>query len=340
VGPALRDPGTAGGAAGAGSSSKPPRRRARTTAGLLQSRAVNAPRPTPNGATASGGGRLVTGLAARGSLRWVVADLSLPLEEARRRLDLSPISAVALGRALTGAVLLRRIALKIPSRIVLVVAGDGPLGRVVAEAEEGGGVRGLVGDPRVATPADGSLALAPWVGRGTLNVTRETGAKRYSSQVELVTGEIGLDLAHFLEQSEQIQSAVLLGVLPRPTGIAAAGGVIVEALPGTPAQVVGQLEGNIRGVAGVSRTLARGGIGALEAAVLAGFDVEPLEERPLAYRCGCDRERLRVQLSTLSPADLEELLADEGECDAECAYCGERYRFRAADLLTADDPSR
>ncbi len=102
------------------------------------------------------GGRVATGLAALGSLRWVVVDLTLPLEEARRRLDLSPISAVALGRALTAAVLLRRIALKVPSRIVLVVAGDGALGRVVAEVEEGGGVRGMVGNPRVETPADGS----------------------------------------------------------------------------------------------------------------------------------------------------------------------------------------
>jgi molecular chaperone Hsp33 len=261
-----------------------------------------------------------------------MADLALPLEEARRRLDLSPISAVALGRALTAAVLLRRIALKVPSRIVLVVAGDGPLGRVVAESEAGGGVRGMVGNPRVETPGDGSMALAPWVGRGTLNVTRETGEKRYSSQVELVTGEIGLDLAHFLEQSEQIRSAVLLGVLPKPTGIAAAGGLIVEALPGTPADVIQQLEGNIRGVTGVSQTLAAGGLGALQAAVLSGFDVEPLEERPLVYRCGCDRERLRSQLAPIAESELEELVGADGLCEAECAFCGQRYQFRVEEL--------
>ncbi len=285
------------------------------------------------------GGRLATGLAALGTLRWVVADLALPLEEARRRLDLSPISAVALGRALTAAVLLRRIALKVPSRIILVVAGDGPLGRVVGEAESGGGVRGLVGNPHVETPEDGSMALAPWVGRGTLNVTRETGSNRYSSQVELVTSEIGLDLAHFLEQSEQIRSAVLLGVLPMPTGIAAAGGLIVEALPGTPAEVIEQLEGNIRGVAGVGQTLAQGGLGALQAEVLSGFDVEPLEERPLSYRCNCDRETLRSQLATLAEGDLEELLGDAGVCEAECAFCGERYPFRAEELMSDKERS-
>lgn len=283
--------------------------------------------------TAAGGGRLASGLAARGALRWVVAEVALPLDEARRRLDLSPISAVALGQALAGAVLLRRIALKVPSLLTLTIGGDGELGKVVAEAESGGGVRGLVGNPQLPTPADGDLSLAPHVGQGALTVTRETGGKRYVSQVELVSGEIGLDLAHYLEQSEQIQSAVLVGVLPQATGIAAAGGLIVEALPGTPVEIIEQLEGNIRGLEGVSQTLASGGLAALESAVLSGFDRELLEERPIAYRCRCDRDRLRAQLATLAVAERRELVAGDGECDAECAFCGQRYRFSAAELL-------
>jgi len=294
---------------------------------------VGATSTIENSAIEVADGRLVTGLAARGALRWVAVDLTFPIEEVRRRLDLSPISAVALGRALIGAVLLRRIALKVPSRLVLTVDGDGPLGRVVAEAASGGGVRGLVGNPRIETPSDGSMKIAPWVGRGSLNVTRETDGESYSSKVELVTGEIGLDLAHYLEQSEQIRSAVLVGVLPKATGIAAAGGLVVEALPGTPGQVVEQLEANIRGVEGVSKTLERGGPGALEAAVLADFDLEPLEQQPLAYRCGCDRSQLRSRLLTLAQSDLESLFDDSGLCGAECAFCGERYEFSTAELL-------
>jgi molecular chaperone Hsp33 len=288
--------------------------------------------PTHDPAGGSPGSGLVAGLAAKGSLRWVVADLTLPLEEVRRRLDLSPISAVALGRALTGAALLRRIALKVPARMTLVIDGDGALGRVVAEAEMGG-VRGLVGNPRVATPADGSLDLAPWVGHGSLRVSRETGARRYASQVELVSGEIGDDLAHYLEQSEQIRSAVLLGVLPRSTGIAAAGGLIVEALPGTPDEVLTRLEGNLRALEGVSRPLEQGGLGTLRHGVLDGFDVEILDDEPLAYRCGCDRERLRAQLAAMPALDLTSLFEDDGTCNAECAYCGECYQFSAGELL-------
>ncbi len=158
--------------------------------------------------------------------------------------------------------------------------------------------------------------------------------------MELLTGEIGLDLAHFLEQSEQIRSAVLLGVLPRSIGIAAAGGLIVEALPGTPPEVLEQLESNIRGVTGVSQTLAAGGLGALESAVLSGFDVEPLEERPLAYHCGCDRERLRAQLAPIAETEVEALVGDDGLCAAECAFCGERYHFRADELLPDSERSQ
>ncbi len=295
---------------------------------------IGAYEETPEAATAAeaGGGRLLSGLAGRGALRWVVVDLALPLDEARRRLDLSPLSAVALGRALSGAALLRRIALKVPSRVTLEIAGDGPLGRVVAEAETGGGVRGMVGNPRLVTPEDGSMSLAPWIGNGSLRVTRESEGRRYASEVTLVTSEIGLDLAHYLEQSEQIRSAVLVGVLPATTGIAAAGGLIVEALPGTPEEDVERLEGNLRGLEGVSSTLATGGLAALERTVLEGFDVELLEDRPLAYRCGCSRERLGAQLTALARRELDSLLEDDGVCRAECSFCAARYEFTAAEL--------
>ncbi|MCZ6508267.1 MAG: Hsp33 family molecular chaperone HslO [Acidobacteria bacterium] len=280
----------------------------------------------------AGGGRLVAGLAAGGSLRWVVADLTLPLEEVRRRLDLSPISAVALGRALVGAVLLRRIALKVPARLILTVDGDGALGRIVAEVESRGAIRGMVGNSKVQTPADGAMAIAPWVGRGSLNVTREIDGESYSSKVELVSGEIGKDLAHYLEQSEQTRSAVLVGVLPESIGIAAAGGLIVEALPGTPEEVITRLEGNLLTLGGVSKTLALGGTAALEAAVLAGFDREPLEEGALTYHCRCNREQLRLQLKTLAQEDIQALFVNDSVCEAECTFCGERYEFSAGEL--------
>jgi molecular chaperone Hsp33 len=219
----------------------------------------------------------------------VAADITLVLEEARRRLDLSPIAAVALGRSLSAAALIQRISLKMPARVVLEVVGDGPMGKVVAEVDSKGHLRGLVGNPQLETPEDGRMRIAPLLGSGFLRVTREEKRSRYSSQVELVSGELGDDITHYLEQSEQIRSAVLLGVLPRPIGIGAAGGLIVEALPGTEDEVIDQLEENIRTLEGVSSCMDRGGIPALVKAVLQGFDREIVERQPLEYRCRCNR---------------------------------------------------
>lgn len=284
----------------------------------------------------AGEGRLHVGLAGSGTLRWAAADIAGVLEEARRRLDLSPIAAVALGRTLTAATLIQRISLRLCSRLVVEVLGDGPLGKVIAEVDDRGRLRGLVGTPRIATPADGRMALAPLVGRGLLRVTREDGRSRASSQVALVTGELGEDVAHYLEQSEQIRSAVLLGVLPHPGGIAAAGGFIVEALPGTDEALVEELERNIRAVEGISAVLERGGGPALARAVLEGLECEVVEEIPLAFACRCSRETLRSQLLTLPRADLESVIAEDGLCEAECAFCGTTYRFPAAELLATN----
>lgn len=279
-------------------------------------------------------GKLEIGLAGLGTLRWVAADIALILEEARRRLDLSPITAVALGRSLTAAALLQRISFKVPARIIFEVVGNGPLGRLVAEANSSGKMRGRVGNRQIPTPGDGRMKIAPLVGEGFLRVTREGRGGLYCSQVALVSGELGSDLAHYLEQSEQIHSAVLLGVLPKPTGIAAAGGLVVEVLPGTEEEIIKQLESNIRSLEGVSAYLERGGIPALAEAVLEGFEREIVETHALEYECRCSRGELLSQLRPLADYDLEALLRRDGVCEARCAYCGARYEFSSEELAT------
>lgn len=286
-----------------------------------------------------GSSSLESGLASRGTLRWVAADITLVLEEARRRLDLSPIAAVALGRALSAAALIQRISLKMPARLVLEIIGNGPLGKIVAEADSEGHLRGLVGNPRLATPEDGRMRIAPLIGSGFLRVTREEKRSRYSGQVALVSGELGDDVTHYLEQSEQIRSAVLLGVLPRPIGIAAAGGLIVEALPGTEGEVIDRLEENIRTLEGVSNCLERGGIPALAKAVLQGFDREIVDRQLLEYRCRCNRQSLLSQILPLARKEPEAIIGDDGFCEAVCAYCGSRYVYTATELASpAEEP--
>jgi molecular chaperone Hsp33 len=291
-------------------------------------------RDTTDGSEADGlAGDLQLGVAANGDLRWAAVDVTGPTEDVRRRLDLSPVASVALGRALAAAALLLRFTSKFEGRLVLEVLGDGPIRKILAEVDSQGRLRGLVGEPRLDTPDDGSMAISWAVGRGILRVTREgPGGRSYSSQVELVTGELGRDLVHFLNQSQQIRSAALLGVLPRPTGVGAAGGILVEAFPSTPEETLARLENNIAALEGVSAYLDQGGVPALRDAVLAGFDRDDLERHPLVYRCRCHEERLRQALQGMPGEDLDSITDEAGLLIAECAFCGASYEFARSEL--------
>lgn len=285
-------------------------------------------------------GRLQLGLAGGGAFRWAVVDITEVVEEARFRLDLSPVAAAALGRALAGSALLLRLATKTPSRLVVEVSADGPLRRVIAEADDEGNLRGMVGNARVDVPAtpEGKLAVGRAVGRGRLQVLREHPGGSYQSQVELVSGEIGADLTHYLAQSEQTRSAVLLGVLARTEGITGAGGMIIEVLPGAEEEVIAALEGNIGRAGGVSRLVEEGGVGTLLDAVLRDLEPEVREERPLRYRCRCSRQRLLRHLVLLPRNERLELAEADGSIAAECAFCGTEYRLPLEELEAGETP--
>ncbi|HVS02813.1 MAG TPA: Hsp33 family molecular chaperone HslO [Thermoanaerobaculia bacterium] len=280
-------------------------------------------------------GRLEFGMAAAGDLRWVATDVTGPARFIRRRLDLSPVAVAALGRCLAGAAMLLRLAQKTPTRLILEVRGDGPLRKVMGEADQEGNLRGLVGEPRVDVDpySGGKLAVGRALGSGTLHVLREyERGGRYHSQVRLVSGEIGQDLAHFLDQSEQVRSAVLVGVLTRPQRVAAAGGLIVEVLPGAREESVRRLEQNIAASAEVSRTLESGGLAGLEETVLAGLDPQLRQSQGVRYHCRCSRERFLGHLQGLSAEQLEELGLEEEMAIAECAFCGAAYQFQTSEL--------
>jgi molecular chaperone Hsp33 len=281
-------------------------------------------------------GRLELGMAGNGSLRWAVADITDVMEEVRDRFDLWPVPAAALGRCLAGAALLQRLSTKTPSRLMLEIRGDGPLLRLLAEADDEGNLRGIVGDGKVQVPdwPNGKLGVGRAVGKGYLRVLREyEKGNSYHSQVELVSGEIGEDVAFYLSQSEQTRSAVLLGVLGKPSGVAAAGGMVVEVLPGASEESVARLESNIAGIRGVSHLLEEGGATHVVEQVLAGLDRETKEVRPLRYRCRCNRERLRHHLVLLPAEDREYLREQDGTIQADCAFCGTQYRFTVEELV-------
>jgi molecular chaperone Hsp33 len=279
-------------------------------------------------------GRLEVGLAAEGRLRWAAVDLTAVVEDARRRLDLAPVPAMAFGRCAAAATMLLRLAEKTPRRLEIDVRGDGPVGRVLVEARSDGGIRGLVGNVHATGSAGADdYRVGPAVGRGLLRVRRvEEGGGAYESQVELVSGEIGTDVAHYLEQSEQRQSAVLVGVLAQPSGIASAGGLILEALPGASDRLIGEVEQRLGELESISRLLESVGLGGAVDEVLGAWSPSTIDRREIAYRCTCNRSRLAPQLQSLSQEDLVDLLDTEGRVTAECAYCGRFYRFALAEL--------
>ncbi len=284
---------------------------------------------SPRGESSREGVHL-SGVAGEMDLRWAAVELTAAAEEARRRHDLSPIAAAALGRALAGATLLRSLATRACARLVLTVAGDGALGNVVAEADAQGNVRGMVGNPSADLPSgpDGKLRIGEAVGKGTLRVRRELADGSTSeSQVSLVNGEIGLDLAHYLEQSEQTPSAVVVGVLAGREGVRSAGGLIAEVIPGAGEAILKRLEANLRGLDSYSRQLGAIGLDRVVRRVFAGVPLEVREREGVRFRCRCDREALLPRLAALSEADLREIAAPDGTIVAQCAFCGVSYLF-------------
>ncbi len=249
------------------------------------------------------------------------------VEEARRRHVTSPTATAALGRALTGAVLLASL-MKAGESVLLQWRGDGPLGPVVAEGRPDLTARGYVGHPRADVPSrGGKIDVGRGVGRGDLVVVKDLGLKEpYVSTVPIQTGEVGDDLAYYLSASEQIPAAVGVGVYVRPDyRVGAAGGVLVEALPGAPDAVVGRIAENLARLGGVTEPLRQAGLKGVLERVLAGipFEIEFLGTPRFECRCGPDG--LEACLAALGPDETRRILEEEGQILARCAFCGTEW---------------
>ncbi len=279
--------------------------------------------------------RLIQGMAGGGDFRILAAQTTNTVETAREILDLSPVAADALGRALTGSLLLARLLDKDVRNqyVTLRFEGNGPLGAVIAEANVTGGARGYVANP---IPQDPSLDVSRAIGRGMLTVVRGTPpqGKPYTSQVTLETGGIATELTRYLSRSEQIASAVLLGVLNRRDGVAAAGGIIIQAFPHTSDQAIAEVENRIRETPPLSTLLEKMPIEHVVATVLEGMKYKQIDESfnvPLEYRCSCSRERALAPIALFGREEIRQMI-DEGGTDVTCQFCGRKYSFTSEDL--------
>lgn len=274
---------------------------------------------------------LLRGLAARGGIRVVAADTTQLVAEACRRHDTSATAGAALGRTLTAALLLSHTLLKNhEDRVTVRVRGDGPLGGIIADAGLDGDVRGYVKRPDVSLPPrpDGKLDVGGAVGRnGEIEVIRSHApyGDPYSSSIELVSGEIGEDVAMFLAKSEQIASAVLLGVYFEAGRPAKAGGVILQALPGAEDAALATLEANVLGFGQLTDAMRRGSLLEIMQDLTRGLDFELLTDDalPLRFACRCSDEKAIDALAYFSPEERASMIAEDGGAEVVCHWCNE-----------------
>ena len=280
--------------------------------------------------------RLIQGMAGNGDFRILAAQTTNTVETAREILDLSPVAADALGRALTGSLLLARLLDKHVRNqyVVLRFEGNGPLGVLIAAANVAGGARGYVGNP---APQEEQLDVARALGRGLMTVVRGTPPEGtpYTTQLSLEGRGIAEELTRYLAHSEQMSSAVLLGVMNRREGVVGAGGIIVQAFPHASEEMIATIEQRIKEAPPLSTLIEKMPIEAVVAQVFHDVNYKQIDESfnvPLAYKCTCSRERALAPLSLFPPDEIRQMV-EQGGSDVVCQFCGRKYSFSSDDLL-------
>ncbi len=258
------------------------------------------------------------------------------VNEAARRHGAYPTASAALGRALSGAALMGAL-LKIGQRVAMKFEGNGPLRKIIVEADSNGAVRGFVGVPEVhMVNAAGKLDVGGALGRaGFLTVTKDLGLKEpYKGMVQLYTGEIAEDIAYYLTESEQIPSAVGLGVFVETDNrVSASGGFLVQSLPPGDEEVIDKLMERINRMPPVSRLLLEGKTPEqLLDKMFEGIPYMTLEKRKLAFKCTCSREKVERVLISMGAGELADIMRRDGGTEVTCEFCREVYPFSRADL--------
>ncbi|MCI8422881.1 MAG: Hsp33 family molecular chaperone HslO [Lawsonibacter sp.] len=260
------------------------------------------------------------------------------VERARHIHTLLPMATAALGRALLGASLMGDMLKEEKGSVTLQFRGGGPLGTVLAVSDWEGCVRGYVQNPHVdlMEKHPGKLDVGAAVGtEGTLTVLKDIGLKEpYIGSIGLFSGEIADDLAMYFVESEQIPTACALGVLlDTDQSVTAAGGYLIQLLPGAGEEVITRIEEGVKQLGPVSRALASGldGEGLLRA-VLPGFPLEILEKHPVEYRCSCTRDRVTGAFAALGREELSDLIQSQGQADLTCQFCDKVYHFSREEL--------
>lgn len=288
--------------------------------------------------------RLIRATAADGGIRAVGVITTRLTEEARHRHQLSYVATAALGRTMSAGLLLVSSMKRSQSRVNVRIKGNGPLGGILVDAGLDGTVRGYVDNPQVELPpnANGKLDVGSAVGHeGYLYVVRDVGyGYPYSSTVELVSGEIGEDIAHYLASSEQTPSALMLGVFVGAEGVTASGGLLLQVMPKAAIDetLVETLASRVESLQGFTPLLRAGKtLPDILQQLLGDMGLTILPERQIVrFHCGCSSERMLGALKMLGAAELQDMIEKDDGAEATCHFCNEVYVASAdqlADLI-------
>lgn len=280
---------------------------------------------------------IIRATAANSQIRAFAAVTTETVETARKAHNTSPVATAALGRLLTGGAMMGVMMKGEKDILTLQIHAGGPLQGITVTADSQGRVKGYVGNPNVCIPANskGKLDVAGAVGVGFINVIKDMGLKEpYLGQVALQTSEIAEDLTYYFATSEQVPSAVGLGVLMnRDNTVRQAGGFIVQLMPFADEEVISKLEENVAKINSVTNLLEEGhNAESLLEAVLDGFDIEINDRIPTEFYCNCSKERVEKALVSIGRKDLNELIQEGKEVEMNCHFCNTNYTFSVEEL--------
>ena len=280
---------------------------------------------------------IIRATAANDQIRAFAAVTTEMVETAREHHNTSPVATAALGRLLTAGAMMGSMMKGEKDVLTLQIKAGGPLQGITVTADSQGNVKGYVGNPDVCIPANskGKLDVAGAVGPGFLTVIKDMGLKEpYSGQVMLQTCEIAEDLTYYFATSEQVPSAVGLGVLMNKNNtVRQAGGFIVQLMPFAEEEVISRLEQNVQNINSVTNLLEEGHTPeSLLEKVLEGFDVQINEKMDTRFRCNCSKERVAKALISIGRKELNEMIQEGKPIEMNCHFCNTNYNFTVEEL--------
>ncbi len=279
---------------------------------------------------------IVRVLSSAGGLRALACSTGVLAAKICTLQQASATASIALGRGLSAGALMGAL-LKTGQRVALKFEGNGPLLKMIIEADSDGAVRGCLGNPLAeAEPVDGKWNVPAILGRaGFLTVSKDlgVGGEPYRGMVQLHTSEIGDDLAFYLADSEQIPSAVGLGAsVDEAGGISVCGGFLIQALPNADESEIETLMANIAVLPPLTLLLQEGGAAGLLKNIFGDVPYTLLETHDIFFRCGCSREKVERALLSFDPHEIREMMRTDGGAEVSCEFCRQTYQFGTADL--------